>query len=114
MRAFVIISAALLVSSAMGSIHEDIFLMDDIFGRGLLASGSGSTTENLPSGTVKYSVTLTFSGSVPTGTALDTFKTSLASKMATDLFGGKVPASAITITVSSGRRRLLAFSVCIT
>ena len=112
MRTFVVMSMLIFASSAMGSITNDMMDIDEILGRGLLASGSGSgSAAALPSGTVKYTVTLSFSGSAPTGSALDTFKTTLASSMATTLFGGKVAASDITITVSSGRRRLLAFSV---
>jgi len=69
-----------------------------------------AATATAPSGTVKYAVKLSFSGSAPTGDALTTFKASVADKMAATLFGGKIGAADIVVTVSEGRRRLLAFT----
>jgi hypothetical protein len=68
-------------------------------------------TAPAPSGSIRYDVKLTFSGAAPSGDALSTFKSRLASKLADELFGGKFAASSITVTTSEGQRRLLAFTV---
>lgn len=65
-----------------------------------------------PAGDKTYAVKLSFSGSAPpTDNALTAFKTAIAEKMAATLFGGKIRSTDIFVSVSKGRRRLLAFTV---
>jgi len=87
------------LANAVHAEIDEVFEMDGDFGRGLMASA--------PPGTEKFVVTIKSSKS-----KADVEKSAEAIKtaMATDLFGDKVEASQITLTVLDARRRLLAGS----
>jgi len=80
---------------------DDIFGadMDDVFGRGLMASA--------PPGDQKFMVTIKSSKSKAD---VEANADAIKSALATDLFGGKVEAAQITLAVADARRRLLAGS----
>jgi len=94
--AFVIIALA---ACAIQAEVDDLFDMDGVLGRGLLASA--------PQGTEKFVVTIKSSKSK---SEVEANAPAIKNALATDLFGGKVDASQITLTVADARRRLLAGS----
>jgi len=97
-RLLVVYMCAFLIAVASASV-EDVFDIDEIMGRGLMASA--------PQGTEKFVVTIKSSLSK---SQVEANAAAIKTALATDLLGGKVEASDITLTVADARRRLLAGS----
>jgi len=100
----------LVLALAFGSHASEDFGLDEILGRGLLASGSGSLDDDQV-GEEELKITLSFSGSKPADDELDAFKDDIADYIAETL---SVPTDNITVDVLDARRRLLAFTVEVT